>query len=111
MSLTDFGRINHRMHNKLLVADNSFAVSGGRNIANEYFMRSTAANFIDMDVISCGPVVREMSAGFDRYWNSPHVRPIENIAPLRTTREARSAASTKSRAPPCPTWPCARATC
>ena len=34
-SLADFGRINHRMHNKLLVADNSFAVSGGRNIANE----------------------------------------------------------------------------
>ncbi|MGJ7557272.1 phospholipase D family protein [Variovorax sp. RB2P76] len=88
MSLTDFGRINHRMHNKMLLADNSFAVTGGRNIANEYFMRSTAANFIDMDVISSGPIVREMSAGFDRYWNSPHVRPIENIAPLRTTREA-----------------------
>ncbi len=87
-SLGDFGRINHRMHNKLLVADNSFAVSGGRNIANEYFMRSTAANFIDMDVISCGPVVRKMSDGFDRYWNSPHVRPIENIAPLAMTPEA-----------------------
>ena len=82
-SLTDFGRINHRMHNKLLVADNSFAVSGGRNIANEYFMRSTAANFIDMDVLSSGPVVRQMSEGFDRYWNSEHVRPIESIAPLR----------------------------
>ena len=82
-SLTDFGRINHRMHNKLLVADNSFAVSGGRNIANEYFMRSTAANFIDMDVLSSGPVVRQMSEGFDRYWNSEHVRPIEQIAPLR----------------------------
>ena len=82
-SLTDFGRINHRMHNKLLVADNSFAVSGGRNIANEYFMRSTAANFIDMDVLSSGPVVRQMSEGFDRYWNSEHVRPIESIVPLR----------------------------
>jgi len=87
LSITDFGRINHRMHNKLLIADNSFAVSGGRNIANEYFMRSTAANFIDMDVISCGPVVRKMSDGFDRYWNSPHVRPIENIAPLAMTPE------------------------
>jgi putative cardiolipin synthase len=89
MSLTDFGRINHRMHNKLLVADNSFAVSGGRNIGNEYFMRSTAANFIDMDVISSGPVVRQMSEGFDRYWNSSHAWPIERIAPLRgMTREA-----------------------
>ena len=87
MSLTDFGRINHRMHNKMMLADNSFAVSGGRNIANEYFMRSTAANFIDMDVMSSGPVVRQMSAGFDRYWNSEHVRPIESIAPLRVSKE------------------------
>ncbi|MET3494132.1 phospholipase D-like domain-containing protein [Variovorax boronicumulans] len=88
LSLTDFGRINHRMHNKMLIADNSFAVSGGRNIGNEYFMRSTAANFIDLDVISSGPVVRQMSAGFDRYWNSSHAWPIERLAPLRTTPEA-----------------------
>jgi len=86
-SLGDFGRINHRMHNKLLVADNSFAVSGGRNIANEYFMRGTAANFIDMDVLSCGPVVRRMSEGFDRYWNSEHAWPIERIVPQRMAAE------------------------
>ena len=61
------------MHNKLFIADNSFAVSGGRNIANEYFMRSTAANFIDMDVLSSGPIVRELSQAFDLYWNSEHV--------------------------------------
>jgi putative cardiolipin synthase len=46
-------------------------------------MRSTAANFIDMDVLSSGPVVRQMSEGFDRYWNSEHVRPIEQVAPQR----------------------------
>ena len=79
-SLHEFGRINHRMHNKQLVADNSCAVTGGRNIASEYFMRNTAANFIDMDVLSCGPVVREMSQGFDRYWNSPQVRPVAGVA-------------------------------
>ncbi|RZL91915.1 MAG: phospholipase D family protein [Variovorax sp.] len=88
LSLHEFGRINHRMHNKLLVADNSMAVSGGRNIANEYFMRNTAANFIDMDVLSCGPVVREMSAAFDRYWNSEQVHSIESIAPLSLPRDA-----------------------
>ena len=88
LSLHEFSRINHRMHNKLLVADNSMAISGGRNIANEYFMRNTAANFIDMDVLSCGPVVREMSAAFDRYWNSEQVRQIENMAPLRLPRDA-----------------------
>jgi cardiolipin synthase C len=88
LSLHEFGRINHRMHNKLLVADNSCAVSGGRNIANEYFMRSTAANFIDMDLLSCGPVVREMSAAFDRYWNSAQVRPVGDVVQLALAPEA-----------------------
>jgi putative cardiolipin synthase len=79
LSLHEFSRINHRMHNKLFVADNRFAVSGGRNMADEYFMRSAAANFIDMDVIAAGPVVRELSQVFDRYWNSDYAWPIESI--------------------------------
>lgn len=78
-SLHEFGRINHRMHNKLFIADNSFAVSGGRNIAREYFMRSPTANFIDLDVLSSGPVVREFSRAFDSYWNSAHVFPIASL--------------------------------
>ena len=72
----EFGRINLRMHNKLFVADNRFSVSGGRNMADEYFMRGNEANFIDMDVISAGPVVRELSQVFDRYWNSALAYPI-----------------------------------
>ncbi len=79
-SLHEFGRVNHRMHNKLFIADNSFAVSGGRNIANEYFMRSASANFIDLDVMSSGPVVHELSAVFDSYWNSEHVFPVADLA-------------------------------
>lgn len=79
LSLFELARVNHRMHNKLLVADNSASVSGGRNIANDYFMRDTAANFIDVDVLSAGPIVRDMSATFDLFWNSDHVTPIEEI--------------------------------
>lgn len=90
LSLHEFRRINHRMHNKLVVADNSFAVSGGRNIANEYFMRDSAANFIDVDVLSSGPIVREMSAAFDRYWNSEQVRPVADVvAPAMSPEAAR----------------------
>jgi putative cardiolipin synthase len=88
LSLHDFKRINHRMHNKLMIADNSFSVTGGRNIANDYFMRSTEANFIDMDVVSSGPIVHDFSKAFDTYWNSEHVRPIENIAPLGLPADA-----------------------
>ncbi len=80
LSLHEFSRINRRMHNKLFVADNVFAISGGRNIANEYFGRSEPANFIDMDMLSAGPVVPELSAVFDGYWNSRQAYPIESLA-------------------------------
>ncbi|MEO8923109.1 MAG: phospholipase D family protein [Caldimonas sp.] len=70
LSLPQLSRINHRMHNKLFIADNTFAVTGGRNIADEYFDRSGEANFVDMDVLSSGPVVRQLSAVFDSFWNS-----------------------------------------
>jgi putative cardiolipin synthase len=87
LSLHQFDRVNRRMHNKLLVADNSIAVTGGRNIANEYFMRSESANFIDMDVLSVGPVVRGLSDVFDRYWNSEAAFPIETLVPRRESTE------------------------
>ncbi len=89
-SMREFGRINHRMHNKLFIADNSFAVSGGRNIAEEYFMRSATANFIDIDVLSCGRIVRELSGVFDTYWNSEHAVPIGSLVRPMPAEDARS---------------------
>ncbi|RZI64440.1 MAG: phospholipase D family protein [Variovorax sp.] len=79
LSLSDVRRLNRRMHNKLFVADNSLAIAGGRNIADEYFMRSDVANFIDMDVLASGPVVPELSDTFDEFWNSRQVRPISEL--------------------------------
>ncbi|SFN11911.1 phosphatidylserine/phosphatidylglycerophosphate/cardiolipin synthase family protein [Variovorax sp. OV329] len=80
LSLHEFSRINRRMHNKLLVADNAFAVSGGRNVADAYFERSEPANFIDLDLLSAGPVVARMSAVFDSYWNSEQAYPVQSLA-------------------------------
>lgn len=77
LSLHEFKRVNRRMHNKLFVADNQVAVYGGRNLADEYFTRSGEANYIDLDVLSVGAVVRELSASFDRYWNSEQVWALE----------------------------------
>jgi len=88
-SMNEFSRINRRMHNKLFVADSVLAISGGRNIADEYFGRSEPANFIDMDMLSAGPVVAEMTAIFDAYWNSPHAYPIERLATNISTEAAR----------------------
>jgi putative cardiolipin synthase len=78
-SLGEFNRLNHRMHNKLFVADGAMAVAGGRNIGDEYFMRSMSENFVDMDAFIVGAVVPQLEAIFDGYWNSPYVYPVETI--------------------------------
>jgi putative cardiolipin synthase len=78
-SILDFGRLNHRMHNKLFIADGVMAVIGGRNIADEYFLLNEESNFVDMDAFLVGAVVKELSDIFDRYWNSEVVYPIDRI--------------------------------
>jgi putative cardiolipin synthase len=94
-SAHEFSRINLRMHNKLFIADNRFSVSGGRNMADEYFMRGATANFIDMDVISAGPIVRELSQVFDRYWNSALAYPIVPL--MRALAPAAADAASEAR--------------
>lgn len=79
LSPGDFERHNHRMHNKLFVADNAVALYGGRNIADEYFMSHPQANFIDMDLLSAGAIVPALSAVFDRYWNSDAAWPLQRV--------------------------------
>jgi putative cardiolipin synthase len=75
----DFGRVNRRMHNKLMVADNAAAIVGGRNIGDIYYGVNTIANYRDLDVLAVGPVVRDLSGVFDQYWNSPSTVPIAAI--------------------------------
>ena len=78
-SVGEWGRVNHRMHNKLFVADGAMAVIGGRNVANEYFLRSTGENFIDVDAFTVGFVIGPLQGSFDRYWNSDPVYPIHSV--------------------------------
>ena len=67
--LTDFNRVNHRMHNKLVVLDNALAIVGGRNMSDHYFEVDPVFNFRDLDIAAAGPVVRDLSKVFDRFWN------------------------------------------
>ncbi len=90
-SLDDLSRVNHRMHNKMLVADNAFAVFGGRNIGDNYFMRAPDRNFIDLDIFAAGPVVPALSASFDTYWNSEYAYPIDLVRPTAAGRAERRA--------------------
>ena len=75
----DFGRVNRRMHNKLVVVDSAAAIVGGRNIGDIYYGVNTIANYRDLDVFAVGPVVRDLSAVFDLYWNSPSTVSIAAI--------------------------------
>lgn len=108
-SLADIRRLNHRMHNKLLVADNTMAVAGGRNIADDYFQRGTLHNFVDLDALMVGPIAGDLSSIFDRYWNSEVVWPIEAVPAAPMTPEARRAYFERSvaaeRAAPAPPLP------
>lgn len=78
-SLYDVGRIQKRMHNKLFIADNAWGIAGGRNLGDAYFGRGEESNFVDLDVLATGRIVRDMSASFDRYWNDQLAYPVEAL--------------------------------
>ena len=62
--------IQHRSHRKLLIVDGETVLTGGRNVANDYFDLSDHYNFLDSDVEVTGEIVRTVRASFDVYWNS-----------------------------------------
>lgn len=76
LDVTSLNRISRRMHNKSLTVDNQVTLIGGRNIATEYFDAREDVRFGDLDVLAIGPVVPEVSASFDTYWNHRAAVPI-----------------------------------
>ena len=78
-SLKDVDRIQRRMHNKIFVADNAVAITGGRNLGETYFGQSEGTNFVDADVLAAGRIVRELSRSFDQYWNNPLAYPVQSL--------------------------------
>lgn len=73
-------RLDYRMHNKLLVADNAAGLVGGRNIGDEYFQVDAKSQFADDDVFVVGPIVKQLSGTFDAYWNSALAIPTGALA-------------------------------
>ena len=85
--LTDFRRLNRRMHNKSFTVDNQVTIIGGRNICDEYFGSSDEMQFVDFDVMAIGPIVREVSADFDRYWACSSSYPADRLLPLPSRKQ------------------------
>jgi putative cardiolipin synthase len=88
----EWSRLNHRMHNKLFIADGAMAVIGGRNVANEYYLRGHTGNFVDVDAFTVGWIIPPLQFHFDRYWNSAAVYPLEAV-----TKSTLSAAELRAR--------------
>ncbi|SFH55680.1 phospholipase D-like domain-containing protein [Modicisalibacter xianhensis] len=85
------------MHNKSFTADNQATLIGGRNVGDDYFGAAEGVLFADLDVTAVGPVVKNVSSDFDRYWASESSYPVERILPAadrdRLDRLAASASS------------------
>jgi len=75
-----FRELNRRMHNKLFVIDNRFAIIGGRNIGNPYFGLSDKYNNRDLDILLAGTVVQDINRAFDDYWNANLAYPGEGMS-------------------------------
>ena len=80
--LTNFSRINRRMHNKSFTVDNQITLIGGRNIADEYFGAREDAKFGDLDVLAIGPIVQDVSDMFDGYWAHERAAPTGAFADI-----------------------------
>lgn len=83
-------RLDYRMHNKLIVADNATSLVGGRNVGDQYFQIDPDSQFADDDIFVAGPAVQKLSASFDAFWNSALAIPAQALAYGRPTQAALS---------------------
>lgn len=77
--VTRFRAANQRMHDKTAIFDGLVAITGGRNMADEYFDYDHDYNFRDRDILVMGPVATAMTASFERFWTSPLAIPVESL--------------------------------
>jgi len=77
--ITNFRSVNQRMHDKTAIFDHAAAITGGRNMADEYYDYHQEYNYRDRDALLAGPVVMEMEHNFQQFWQSPLSVPLEEL--------------------------------
>ena len=78
-AVTGFRSVNQRMHDKTAIFDSVAGITGGRNMADEYFDYDHEYNFRDRDVLLLGPAVLDMRENFNEFWTSQYAVPVETI--------------------------------
>ena len=77
--VTDFRGVNQRMHDKTFIVDGKVAITGGRNMADEYFDYDREYTFRDRDALVVGDAAQAMRANFDAFWASKLAVPVEAL--------------------------------
>lgn len=78
-AVSDFRAVNQRMHNKTFIVDGKVVITGGRNVADEYFDYDQEYSFRDRDVLLLGAVSRDIASSFERFWGDPLSQPISKV--------------------------------
>lgn len=95
-NIKDVARMQRRMHNKIFVADNAVAITGGRNLGETYFGQSEGTNFVDIDILAAGRIARDLSRSFDQYWNNPMAYPVQSLMTIKEIEALKLPATTAS---------------
>ena len=95
--IINLDRAGRRMHNKTFISDNSSAIIGGRNIGDEYFDARPSLNFVDLDLLTTGPIVEEINHSFNDFWHSNWATPIEQLSKIRVVKKQLSTIRQKLR--------------
>lgn len=95
--VTQFRSINQRMHDKTAIFDGVAGITGGRNMADEYFDFDLAYNFRDRDILLLGPAVTAMQVNFDEFWQSPLAVPVQQVLESKNVRITIEDAERKAR--------------
>ncbi|MBW8457363.1 MAG: phospholipase D family protein [Thiobacillus sp.] len=75
--VTNFRGVNQRMHDKTFIVDGRVGITGGRNMADEYFDYDREYTFRDRDALVVGEAAQAMQANFDAFWANPLSVPVE----------------------------------
>ena len=68
-----FYRNIHSLHDKLLIVDDQYYLTGGRNITNNYYsnLYPSKKKFTDIEILVEGESVDQATKYFDHLWNVP----------------------------------------
>ncbi len=102
-NLKDVEGMQRRMHNKIFVADNAVAITGGRNLGETYFGQSKGTNFVDIDILAAGRIARDLSRSFDQYWNNPLAYPVQSLMTEKELADIKPKAEPNAPGSPTPT--------